>query len=99
LIGLKENVIIGKLIPAGTGMKRYHDVKLDCDYSALRQPEASEEISIDEDFDEAEENKDDPNKDAELADDDAISEEELADSEEENMTEEATEEDDSETEE
>jgi DNA-directed RNA polymerase subunit beta' len=29
LIGLKENVIIGKLIPAGTGMKRYADVKLD----------------------------------------------------------------------
>ena len=29
LIGLKENVIIGKLIPAGTGMKRYRDVKLD----------------------------------------------------------------------
>ena len=29
LIGLKENVIIGKLIPAGTGMKRYRNVKLD----------------------------------------------------------------------
>ena len=29
LIGLKENVIIGKLIPAGTGMKRYRDVQLD----------------------------------------------------------------------
>ena len=26
LIGLKENVIIGKLIPAGTGMKRYNNV-------------------------------------------------------------------------
>ena len=32
LIGLKENVIIGKLIPAGTGMKRYRDVKLSTDY-------------------------------------------------------------------
>ncbi len=31
LIGLKENVIIGKLIPAGTGMKRYGDLKLDSD--------------------------------------------------------------------
>ncbi len=31
LIGLKENVIIGKLIPAGTGMKRYRSVKLDTD--------------------------------------------------------------------
>ena len=29
LIGLKENVIIGKLIPAGTGMRRYRNVKLD----------------------------------------------------------------------
>ena len=29
LIGLKENVIIGKLIPAGTGMKRYQNVELD----------------------------------------------------------------------
>ena len=28
LLGLKENVIIGKPIPAGTGLKRYHDVKL-----------------------------------------------------------------------
>ena len=29
LIGLKENVIIGKLIPAGTGLKRYNEVALD----------------------------------------------------------------------
>ena len=29
LIGLKENVIIGKLIPAGTGLKRYSRIKLD----------------------------------------------------------------------
>jgi DNA-directed RNA polymerase subunit beta' len=28
LIGLKENVIIGKLIPAGTGMQRYRQVKV-----------------------------------------------------------------------
>ena len=31
LIGLKENVIIGKLIPAGTGMKKYANIKLDTD--------------------------------------------------------------------
>jgi len=31
LIGLKENVIIGKLIPAGTGMSVYREVKLDSD--------------------------------------------------------------------
>ncbi|MDE6208306.1 MAG: DNA-directed RNA polymerase subunit beta' [Lachnospiraceae bacterium] len=41
LIGLKENVIIGKLIPAGTGMKRYRSVKLDTE---------SEVISVDEDI-------------------------------------------------
>ncbi len=29
MLGLKENVIIGKLIPAGTGMKRYKNIKLD----------------------------------------------------------------------
>ena len=29
LIGLKENVIIGKLIPVGTGMRKYRDVNLD----------------------------------------------------------------------
>jgi len=28
LLGLKENVIIGKLIPAGTGMPRYRSIKL-----------------------------------------------------------------------
>ena len=28
LLGLKENVIIGKLIPAGTGMSRYRDIKV-----------------------------------------------------------------------
>ncbi|MDF2588816.1 MAG: DNA-directed polymerase, beta subunit [Anaerocolumna sp.] len=43
LIGLKENVIIGKLIPAGTGMKRYRSVKLDSD--------TDEELMISEDFD------------------------------------------------
>ena len=31
LIGLKENVIIGQLIPAGTGMKRYRSIRLDSD--------------------------------------------------------------------
>jgi DNA-directed RNA polymerase subunit beta' len=33
LQGLKENVIIGKLIPAGTGMKTYRDIKLNTDYN------------------------------------------------------------------
>ena len=45
LIGLKENVIIGKLIPAGTGMKRYHDVRLDVDaeFEAMTAEETAEE--------------------------------------------------------
>ena len=29
LVGLKENVIIGKHIPAGTGMRKYRDIRLD----------------------------------------------------------------------
>ena len=32
LIGMKENVIIGKLIPAGTGMKRYRNIRLDSEF-------------------------------------------------------------------
>ncbi len=35
LIGLKENVIIGKLIPAGTGMKRYRTTKLSTDNNLM----------------------------------------------------------------
>ena len=35
LIGMKENVIIGKLIPAGTGMRIYRNIKLDSDVSLL----------------------------------------------------------------
>jgi len=42
LIGLKENVIIGKLIPVGTGMKRYRNTKLSTD-EVLEVP-AVEEI-------------------------------------------------------
>ncbi|MDO4679400.1 MAG: DNA-directed RNA polymerase subunit beta', partial [Eubacteriales bacterium] len=51
LIGLKENVIIGKLIPAGTGMKRYSEVQLDTvmpepkQETAEETPETKEKIS------------------------------------------------------
>ncbi len=41
LIGLKENVIIGKLIPAGTGMKQYRNIKLDTDNQV---PDTAEEF-------------------------------------------------------
>ncbi|MEG1848211.1 MAG: DNA-directed RNA polymerase subunit beta' [Lachnospiraceae bacterium] len=48
LIGLKENVIIGKLIPAGTGMKRYRTVTLDCDaLLKANMPAPIEELSAD----------------------------------------------------
>ena len=46
LIGIKENVIIGKPIPAGTGMKRYRNVKLDTDDRLLAE---DDEISMSED--------------------------------------------------
>ena len=69
LIGLKENVIIGKLIPAGTGMKRYRSVKLDSD--------VAEELTLSDDLGEDDDviaaNIDDMDEDLEsvlLADDD-----------------------------
>ena len=37
LIGMKENVIIGQLIPAGTGMKRYRNVKLDTEMNETEE--------------------------------------------------------------
>ncbi len=49
LRGLKENVIIGKLIPAGTGMKVYSDIPLNTDYEGLL--DFDEEIA--EDMEEA----------------------------------------------
>ena len=47
LVGLKENVIIGKLIPAGTGMKRYRNVKLDCDITQEDTIDLDDEIDLD----------------------------------------------------
>ena len=43
LIGLKENVIIGKLIPAGTGMKRYRSVKLNTDAHMIEESTEAED--------------------------------------------------------
>ena len=39
LLGLKENVIIGKLIPAGTGMPRYRDVEVDAELPEVEEKE------------------------------------------------------------
>ena len=53
LIGLKENVIIGKLIPAGTGMKRYQNVELDTAAAYDEIEESDDEVlSFTEDSDE-----------------------------------------------
>ena len=44
LIGLKENVIIGKLIPAGTGMKRYRNIQIHSDLVDSLEPPEPEEV-------------------------------------------------------
>ena len=73
LIGLKENVLIGKLIPAGTGMKKYRDVRLNTELAM------EDEIVLD-DFDDAEEGEmvEAPELNAE---NDAANVEEIADTE------------------
>ena len=48
LMGLKENIIIGKLIPAGTGMERYQDIQA---YApGLRDPRRGQSPATDADF-------------------------------------------------
>ena len=47
LIGLKENVIIGKHIPAGTGMKKYRDVTLNTDANMEQELNLDDELEID----------------------------------------------------
>ena len=51
LVGLKENVIIGKHIPAGTGMRKYRDVKLSTDLAVEEEDDeilADDMVSADE---------------------------------------------------
>ena len=80
LIGLKENVIIGQLIPAGTGLRRYRDVKLDTDArieekAALEKEKAEEEArkKAEAAKDEAEEDAEDTAEGAEdIADEDLV---------------------------
>ncbi|HAR2918065.1 TPA: DNA-directed RNA polymerase subunit beta' [Staphylococcus aureus] len=45
LLGLKENVIIGKLIPAGTGMRRYSDVKYEKTAKPVAEVESQAEVT------------------------------------------------------
>ena len=54
LIGLKENVILGKLIPAGTGMKRYQNIKLNTDYKKVIVEQTAEVETESEETTEAE---------------------------------------------
>ena len=49
LIGLKENVLIGKLIPAGTGMKTYRSVKIDSEY-VREVPEYDDDSEYDDEI-------------------------------------------------
>ena len=50
LVGLKENVIIGKHIPAGTGMKKYRDVKLSTELEAEEEMNFDEELELEEEL-------------------------------------------------
>ena len=50
LIGLKENVIIGKHIPAGTGMRKYRDVKLSTELELDDEIDFDEELELDEEL-------------------------------------------------
>ena len=90
LIGLKENVIIGKLIPAGTGMKRYRNIKINTE---VEEYDDDDDLLLDDDDfyeddiqDEAEETVDE----AEASEADDFAEE--APEEEVSETEETTEE-------
>ena len=53
LIGMKENVIIGKLIPAGTGMKEYRNIKLDSDVNEEEELYLDEMEEFEEEFNDA----------------------------------------------
>ena len=52
LIGLKENVLIGKLIPAGTGMRRYRETRLNTDVNPVVEEALEDDVVL---ADEAEE--------------------------------------------
>ena len=63
LIGLKENVLIGKLIPAGTGMKQYRNVHLSTDGMV---PEMEEDLEDEEELLEPMENVESPDNEEAL---------------------------------
>ncbi|MGN1227502.1 MAG: hypothetical protein ACI4TX_02560, partial [Christensenellales bacterium] len=55
LIGLKENVILGKLIPAGTGFKRYRNIEPKVIESEKKKSEVTEMFDLDSYLEENEE--------------------------------------------
>ena len=72
LVGLKENVIIGKLIPAGTGLKRYRDIQLDTgmpEETPVAEEEPVDELPEDEEMLTMEEADEDVSDDEILFDD------------------------------
>ena len=75
LVGLKENVIIGKLIPAGTGLKRYRDIQLDTgmpEETPVAEEEPVDELPEDDEMlTMEEESAEDVSDDAEDVSDDA----------------------------
>ena len=99
LIGLKENVIIGKLIPAGTGLKRYRNVRIEADDVIPEEllteqteggEEADETVIISE-TDEQQETLVQPESEEELFEDDeeVFEEDEFGEGEEDEFTEES----------
>ena len=79
LVGLKENVIIGKLIPAGTGLKRYRDIQLDTgmpEETPVAEEEPVDELPEDEEMLTMEEEADEDVSDDEILFDDTDSTEE-----------------------
>ncbi len=91
LVGLKENVIIGKLIPAGTGMQRYRDVHLDTELvrpvqeviieeeaeDVDAEAPADEEILIDEAFSDEAFTEEETFEDGDALEDEELLDEEL----------------------
>ena len=76
LVGLKENVIIGKLIPAGTGLKRYRDIQLDTgmpEETPVAEEEPADELPEDEEMLTMEEEADEDVSDDEILFDDTDS--------------------------
>ena len=68
LVGLKENVIIGKHIPAGTGMRKYRDIRLNSELSMDDDLFFEERLDDDDDLDIL---------DTDFSDDDLLEENEL----------------------